>query len=175
MTCTVVGWIDVFSRDAYRQTIIDSLDFCQKHKGLHVNAWVIMTNHIHLIGWVEAPFEMNMVMRDFKRHTASTILKQVETNPNESRKELLLHNFSYFGNAAQNRENYQFWQDGFHPIELWSAKVIMQKLDYLHQNPVVAGFVSQPEHWRYSSAIDYVDGKGLLEFDLWWPSSFITT
>jgi putative transposase len=174
MTCTVVGWIDVFTREAYRQTIIDSLDYCQKHKGLHVKAWVIMTNHIHLIAWVEAPFEMNQVMRDFKRHTAMTILKQIETNQSESRKEQLLHNFGYFGSLAKNRENYQFWQDGFHPIELWSDQVILQKLNYLHQNPVASGFVSEPQHWRYSSAIDYAEGKGLLDIDLWWPSAFIT-
>ncbi|MDQ3536243.1 MAG: D-alanyl-D-alanine carboxypeptidase family protein [Bacteroidota bacterium] len=62
------------------------------------------------------------------------------------------------------------------PIELWSSEVIdnltphglikqSQKVDFIHNNPVVSGFVSEPWHWRYSSAIDYSGGKGILEID----------
>jgi len=49
------------------------------------------------------------------------------------------------------------------PIELNTNEMLDQKLDYLHDNPVVSGFVNEPEHWRYSSAMDYAGGKGLLE------------
>jgi REP element-mobilizing transposase RayT len=49
ITCQVVGWADVFSRKAYRDIIIESLDYCIKNKGLIVYGFVIMTNHIHLI------------------------------------------------------------------------------------------------------------------------------
>lgn len=45
MTFTVVGWIDVFSRQQYRDIIIESLKYCQAHKGLHLHAYVIMSNH----------------------------------------------------------------------------------------------------------------------------------
>ncbi len=47
--------------------------------------------------------------------------------------------------------------------KLWSHDVIQQKLNYIHNNPVDAGFVAEPEHWRFSSAIDYGGGKGLIE------------
>ena len=57
------------------------------------------------------------------------------------------------------------WQQNNKPIELWSPEVIDQKVDYIHFNPVEAGFVTEPHHWKYSSAIDYSDGKGLLEID----------
>lgn len=52
------------------------------------------------------------------------------------------------------------------PIEIWSVDIIEQKLDYIHMNPVEAGFVSEPEHWKYSSAIDYSGGKGIIEIDI---------
>jgi hypothetical protein len=48
---------------------------------------------------------------------------------------------------------------------LWSPSVIDQKVDYIHFNPVVSGFVNEPEHWRYSSAVDYSGGKGIIEID----------
>ncbi|MDW3196071.1 MAG: hypothetical protein R8G66_27110 [Cytophagales bacterium] len=65
-----------------------------------------------------------------------------------------------------NVQNGQFWQQHNHPIELWSPHIIDQKINYMHMNPVVAGFVLEPEYWKYSSAIDYSGGKGLLELDI---------
>ena len=64
-----------------------------------------------------------------------------------------------------NSRNFQLWQQDNHPIELWSQKFVDQKVGYTHNNPVVAGFVNRAEDWRYSSAIDYAGGKGLLEID----------
>jgi putative transposase len=174
MTCTVVGWIDIFTRESYRKIVLDSLEYCQKNKGLHLNAYVIMTNHIHLIGWIEAPRQTYEVLRDFKRHTANKVLEAIQQEP-ESRREWLMHMFKYHGRGAANREIFQFWQVGYHPVELWSDEVIQQKLRYLHENPVRQGLVSQAEHWRPSSACNYhTEAKGLLDIELWWPSKFIT-
>lgn len=50
-------------------------------------------------------------------------------------------------------------------MELWSPEVISQKVEYTHMNPVEAGLVFEPQHWKYSSAIDYSGGKGVLEID----------
>lgn len=57
----------------------------------------------------------------------------------------------------------QFWQHESHPIELWSPGITDQKIEYIHMNPVVAGFVDEPHYWKYSSAIDFYGGKGLLK------------
>jgi hypothetical protein len=75
------------------------------------------------------------------------------------------HGFERAGKQSSNVKNGQFWQQHNKPIELWSPTVIDQKVDYIHQNPVVAGFVVEPEYWKYSSAIDYAGGKGLLDID----------
>lgn len=81
----------------------------------------------------------------------------------ESRKEWLLWMFERAGSKRSNVRNNQFWQHDNRPIALWSAEVIDQKANYLHNNPVVAGFVNEPHEWRYSSAIDYSGGRGLIE------------
>ena len=51
------------------------------------------------------------------------------------------------------------------PIELWSEKVIKQKIDYSHNNPVTSGFVTKPEDWKYSSARNYQEDTTVLEID----------
>ena len=71
------------------------------------------------------------------------------------------------GAKSSNVTNYQFWQHHNKPIELWSAEVIEQKANYLHNNPVEAGFVNEAYYWKYSSAIDYADGKGLVDIYLY--------
>jgi hypothetical protein len=60
-------------------------------------------------------------------------------------------------------KQYQFWRHDNKPIELWSHKVIMEKINYIHENPIEAGIVFKPEEYRYSSAIDYAGEKGLIE------------
>jgi putative transposase len=67
------------------------------------------------------------------------------------------------GMKNSNVKHRQFWQQHNKPIELWSNEVILQKMNYIHQNPVESGFVSEPHHWKYSSAIDYSGGKGLID------------
>jgi putative transposase len=174
MTCTVVGWIDVFSRDIYRQILIESLQFCIANKGLHINAYVFMTNHIHLIGWVEEGAVLSEVMRDFKRHTGKAMIEAINTGV-ESRKEWLLYLFKYHGSIAQNRTQHQFWQDGFHPIEVYSDSVTLQKLQYLHNSPVRAGYVLEPEMWVYSSAAQYAGATQIpFEVEMWGPSKYVT-
>lgn len=174
VTCTVVGWIDVFSRQCHRDTIIDSLRFCRKEKKLLIGAYVIMTNHIHLV--VQAAdgseFTLSEILRDFKKFTANTILKAINSKK-ESRQEWMFHMFKYYAKYNTNNRDMQFWQQYNHPVELWSNNVTWQKINYIHNNPVKARIVDNPSDYVYSSARNYELGndKGILEIDLvapWW-------
>ena len=69
------------------------------------------------------------------------------------------------GKKNSNNNNYQFWQQDNHPIELWDNYMMDQKLEYLHMNPVLSGFVDRPEEYLYSSARDYAGDKGLLDIE----------
>lgn len=63
--------------------------------------------------------------------------------------------FERAGRKKAGNDKYQFWQHDNHPIVLFTPPVMQQKLDYLHNNPVKAGFVCHPEEWLYSSAKNY--------------------
>jgi hypothetical protein len=58
---------------------------------------------------------------------------------------------------------YKFWDQDNHPIELFDNKIMQQKLDYIHNNPVEAGFVDKAEEYLYSSARNYAGIKGLID------------
>jgi putative transposase len=148
-TLTVAGWIDVFNRREYLDELIESIKFCQKKKGLLLYCYVIMPSHMHIIA-ARHGARLGDVLRDLKSYTATSLFDIIDKHPGESRKEWMQYLFKYFGRGV-NQER-QFWQHTNHPIELYSPKVISQKVEYIHNNPVKAGIVSQPEHCLYSSA-----------------------
>jgi putative transposase len=160
-----VYWLDVFTRDEYFQIVIENLDFCRKEKGMEVYCWCIMPSHVHLI-FRDKNNNPGKLLGQLKAHTSKGIQKSIETNPQESRREWLLWMMERAGQKNSNVKMRQFWQQHNQPIELWSTHVIDQKVGYIHNNPVEAGFVLEPWHWKYSSAIDYSGGTGLLEIDL---------
>ena len=175
LTLTTVGWVDVFTRAIYRNILVDSLNYCIKEKGLVVYAYVIMSNHIHLIAQsVSETQTLSDIIRDFKSFTAKEIRKKLEdVKTGESRREWLTYLFGYFARGNQRNRTFQFWQSDNHPIELWSPKVIEQKLAYIHWNPVNAKIVAEPSHYIYSSASNYFLDKGILEVQVIPPLSEI--
>ena len=160
ITATVVDWVDVFSRKAYRDCIIESLDFCIKNKGMILYGFVIMSNHIHLIIQSDKN-KLSDLIRDFKKFTAKTILHKIETEP-ESRADWMLKRFEFACKSHSRNEKYQFWQYGNHPEEIFSEKFFWSKLDYIHLNPVRAGIVVKASHYLYSSASNYINDNGII-------------
>lgn len=124
-----------------------------------------MPSHIHLI-FRSAEADPSGLIRDFKGFTSRKMLKTIEENTQESRKEWLLWMFQKAGKKNSNVKNRQFWQQNNKPIELWSLKVFEQKLNYIHNNPVISGFVTNPVDWKYSSARNYGNNDNtILEID----------
>jgi hypothetical protein len=154
VTCTVMDWIDVFTRNEYRDLVVESLKHCQAEKGLEIYAWVIMTNHLHLIVGTNDN-DIEDTIRDFKKYTSVHVCRAIESNPTESRREWMLRLFRQHAHESSKHVKHKFWQDDFHPIGLATNAMIDQRLDYIHNNPVRAGWVYKPEDYVYSSAAAY--------------------
>ena len=163
ITATVVDWIDVFTRQAYRDIVIESLDYCIKNKGMILYGYVIMSNHIHLIIQSEEG-KLSDLIRDFKKFTAKSILEKIQNSP-ESRKEWMLQHFKLAAQTHNRNKDYQFWQYGNHAEEIYSNEFMWSKLDYIHLNPVRSGLVSKASDYIYSSAGNYVNNSGLLTIE----------
>ena len=165
MTMTVVDWVDVFTRPVYRHIIVDALRFCQENKGLKLYAWVLMSNHLHLIAAAEEGKNLSDILRDFKQFTSRKIIATIQEEP-ESRRQWLLHRFEFNAKLNPKVRHYKVWQEGNEAKEIYSNDFLEQKLEYIHQNPVRAEWVNEPEHYRYSSAGNYADAGGLLQVKL---------
>ena len=151
MTVTVEGWGDVFTRIEYKEEVVQSLKYCQEHKGLERYAWVVMTNHLHLIAKA-GDADVGKVMWAFKSYSAKRMPDDIRSNPKESRRERMASTFEFLSRKRKKDSQATFWRTGIHPVELYSYDVICQKVNYIHENPVRAGIVTKPEHYLYSSA-----------------------
>ena len=163
VTDTVVDWVDIFSRPSYRHIILESLQYCQKEKGLIIYAWVLMTNHLHAIVGSTEKNRVSDIWRDFKKFTSKEIVRTLLNDNTESRQEWMLNRFEYSGKNDKKIKNYRFWQEGNDAQGIYLNDYFNQKLNYIHNNPVKAEIVNRAEDYRYSSATDYACGKGLLD------------
>jgi len=138
LTLTVQRWYYLFDRHNRWQVLADSLRYCQEKKGLELNGYVFMLNHIHLI--VTSP-DVAGFLRDFKRFTSKKLKENLEaTEP------------SVLGLFVDGEGSYQLWMDTNAPKKIENPPFYVQKLKYVHENPVRKGYVARAEHWVWSSA-----------------------
>ena len=156
LTFTIVGWVDIFTRKETKAIIIESLSYCIEQKGLILYAYVIMSNHIHIIAKAnEDTSGLSDIVRDFKKYTSSKIIDWINNSKKESRKEWMQVVFKYHAKFNSNNSNYQIWQQNNRPKEIVLPRFARQKLNYIHYNPVRSDYVEYPEHYKYSSYRNY--------------------
>ena len=160
LTFQIVGWVDIFTRKVYRDIVIESLKYCQQHKGLNLYAYVIMSNHIHLLVRSETGNPSDFI-RDFKNHTAKKILEVVDSEV-ESRKDWMKMVFIYHA-KFKNKQNHQIWTHENHAELIYSQEFIEQKMNYIHENPVRSGIVTKAEDYLYSSARNYAEKESVID------------
>jgi len=164
LTLQVVDWVDVFTRKEYVDIILNSFNYGRKHKVLILWSYVIMSNHVHMIAQAKDK-NLSDILRDFKRHTATQILKAIDSNK-ESRRYWMLKRFEFMAKRHKRNSKHQFWKHQNHAIQIDSDRLLRQKMAYIHLNPVRAGFVDSAEHWMYSSQRNYANLDALIEIDM---------
>jgi len=161
MTCTVLHWIPLFTRQESVEILLESFRYLQKHDQLKIYAYVILENHLHLIAQSN---DISRSMARFKRHTARALLNLLQ----EKRVTTVLDQLAFYKKAHKSDREYQLWQEGLQPKLIQSDAVMISKINYIHQNPVKRGYVDEASHWRYLSARDYEGRHGLLEIERFW-------
>lgn len=155
ITITCLEWKPLLEQDRFKDIIIESMTFLSKADRVNIYAFVIMPNHIHLIWQIMGEHQRESVQRDFLKYTAQQILKILRNEKSRLQRGLLVH--------AKDRK-FQIWERNSLSIPLWSDKVMWQKLEYIHYNPVKAGMCLYPEDYKYSSATFYHKGERRWDF-----------
>jgi REP element-mobilizing transposase RayT len=156
MTCTIVGWLAVFTRPEAVQIVFDSWGFLRTEKDFRLYAYVILENHLHLIA--SAP-NLSRAMKSFKMYTARHIIDLLELHGAT----VLLRQLRMLKLRHKSQSEYQVWEEGSKPKQIGDEEIVLQKLEYIHNNPVKRGYVDAPVHWRYSSARNYAGLPGLVD------------
>ncbi len=163
LTMTAVGWLDIFTRKECKRIIIDSLKYCQKNKGLIIHAWVLMESHLHIVASAKRDSEgLSAIIRDFKKFTSYKVLNWIIHSGRESRKEWMEIVLRYHAKYNKNNQNFKLWQSSNRPKVMLHPRFSYQKIEYIHNNPVVSEIVDKPEDYLYSSARNYMLRKDYL-------------
>jgi REP element-mobilizing transposase RayT len=155
MTCTIVGWLAVFTRPEAVQIVFDSWNFLRTEKDFRLYGYVILENHLHVIA--SAP-NLSSAMKSFKMYSARQIIDLLKRH----RATVLLRQLRTLKLPHKTRSEYQVWEEGSKPKQISGDEMMLQKLEYIHNNPVERGFIDNPVHWRYSSARNYAGLPGLV-------------
>lgn len=148
LSSSVVHWLPLFSNSKIAQIVFDSLNFLQQEKRIVLYAYVLMENHFHIIA---SSSQLATEIARFKSFTARKIIDLLyHTNARDILKQL-----EYYKLKHKSDRRHQLWQEGTHPKMIENEQMMLQKIDYIHQNPVRRGYVEESVHWRYSSARNY--------------------
>jgi len=145
ITSTIIEWLPIFTTAEYFDILIDSFKFCHTTKSLKIYAYTILDNHFHAL--CSAP-ELSKTIQSLKSFTGKQIVNQLQ----QDNKNWVLRIFKYQKKYNKTDSKHQIWQEGFHPELIQNEKMLVQKINYIHQNIIKRGVVTEAEHWRYSSA-----------------------
>lgn len=157
LTLKIINNIHIFTSKKYFDVIINSLNYCQKQKGMHILAYAILSNHLHLIFWIEELVVLCDLVRDFKHFTANQIIKLLRQ---DNRQDILM----IFNKSANNLldRNYRVWRRTTHPKLLYSDRFLEQKIHYVDFNAVHHGIVDDAENYPYTSYHNHYCKHGLI-------------
>jgi REP element-mobilizing transposase RayT len=164
VTTNIYKRLPIFSSSSFIIPLLDSLNFYRFQHSFSLLGYVIMPNHLHLLIWPDGHSSIEEIMRDFKKFTAVRLERQAEV---EKRADWLAA-FKLAGQTTGRSKN-KVWQDSYWDTIVYGERILRQKLNYMHRNPVRAGLVQSVEEYPYSSYRNYVQGdQSLIEVDTDW-------
>ncbi len=156
-TATNLNWIWCLQNKYHKQIIIEAISHRVKNNQLTVYAFVIMPNHIHCIWQIHDELTREAFQRDFMKFTSRSILKFMQMNDDPILQQLKVN--------AKDRQ-YQLWERNSLSVDLFKEDVFIQKLNYIHNNPLQPkwNLAITPESYYYSSAAFYETEKNDFDF-----------
>ena len=161
ITLTVLHWIPLFTRVESVDILLDSFKYLQKSDNLVIYSYVILENHLHL---VVSSDDLSKSIKKFKSYTAKKLIQLLQ----KQNVKTILDQLTFYKKAHKKDTTYQVWQEGMQPKLIQDENTMIQKINYIHNNPVKRGYIDEPKHWRYSSARDYEGMSGLIEIEKLW-------
>jgi putative transposase len=158
ITCSCYRRLPFLSSAKARDRFLSILEQTRERYRFVVVGYVVMPEHIHLLLTEPETGTPSTVMQVLKQRTARALLpRKKRTDPRQR---------NLFGEEPVRRS---FWQARFYDFNVWTTKKRVEKLRYMHRNPVKRGLVASPENWRWSSYRLYLlDEAGAVRVNEGW-------
>ena len=149
VTSTIVGFIKLFDINSIRDIIIENLTYYQNRGDYTILAYVIMPNHIHLVLKANKDHSISAIIGNIKRITSRKIRDELSRlNHWNILNELESH-------SKKETQIAKIWKPRFDCLVITNERTLVQKVEYIHNNPVKKGLVENPDEYFYSSASNY--------------------
>ncbi|MGB2799802.1 MAG: transposase [Dehalococcoidia bacterium] len=152
VTSSIAGHKHLLNMPEYAQIILDSLSFLRREKEIKLYAFVIMPNHFHLIVKLPDASNISKLVHDLKLFTANQIIRKLQVNKE-------LHLLDYFEQQAEGikKQRYKVWETGFWDKNIFSEEFLLEKMEYIHNNPINKNWhlVEERSEYPFSSARFY--------------------
>ena len=155
ITLSVSHWIPLFTNPQSVEILLEGFKLLQTENNLKIYSYVILENHLHLVASSD---DISKTIQKFKKFTAKKLLDLLK----ERNIITILEQLSFYKKTHKKISTYQVWQEGIESKLIENENMMIQKIEYIHKNPVKRGYVDEAKHWRYSSARDYAGIAGLI-------------
>ncbi|OJU75840.1 MAG: hypothetical protein BGO09_13495 [Bacteroidetes bacterium 47-18] len=152
-TATILEWKPLLVKDVYKQIVVDSLRHLVSTGKIKVYGFVVMPNHIHLV-WQILDTHTALIQQSFMRYTAQMMLRNLREDPDT---------LAQYYVGARDRK-YQVWERNPLHVFIEHRAVFLQKLNYIHDNPVRKQLVTYPADYKYSTAAMYLKNTADWDF-----------
>jgi len=162
ITFTILGWKKIFISRKYCDLVYKWFD-CLKEYGNKIHGYVIMPNHIHCLLFVaeKSPKPPKLVFNG-KRFMAYGIVRLLKEDDNTAR-------LNYFKVRATKKDaKHKIFEPRYDSLIIQTEKFFLEKINYIHGNPCQEKWklAENPEDYIYSSASNYIMGKGIYDVDV---------
>ena len=152
ITTTVVNHAKVFKKKRYCDILLYNIKYYQEQYKFEILGYVIMPSHFHWIVEVNpSTGSVSDIMRDIKKYSAWDLMEAIEHDGQTS----FLKLFEEAARASTSQRR-KFWMPRFDDEVIQNETMLLAKLEYIHNNPVKAGIVENPEDYLFSSARNYI-------------------
>ena len=155
----------IFDSDRFKLKFTATLDDLREELGFRIFGYVLMPEHCHLLIWPCELADPSQIMQKLSERTANFILRSLRSNLTHPWCQRMLARF-VLPPAVHSHAHHRVWQRGGYDMNIWSHKKLLEKLNYMHNNPVRRRLVSQPAEWPWSSwRFYYWEDSSILRMD----------
>ena len=149
ITASTYRRVPLLDSPRFRQRFLETLDQLRTEFAFRLVGYVLMPEHFHLLVWPSKAHSPSRIVGSLKQRTARYIIENLKESKEPWCRGML--NRIVLPESVHDESTYRVWQRRFYDFNVWSESKRLEKLQYMHGNPVKRRLVESPAEWPWSS------------------------